>query len=110
MVLDFKGRHILSSAKNFQLALPSNPETRRMTVLSEVAKAGTCSLSVPGSVFHKLHVLRLSLRLRYGKIGPQTFSLDFKCAFASQFNWLIVRYPLSVIQAFGTSLTTLFWT
>eukprot|EP00440_Ansanella_granifera_P071407 gb/GFBE01077494.1/.p1 GENE.gb/GFBE01077494.1/~~gb/GFBE01077494.1/.p1 ORF type:complete len:311 (+),score=69.22 gb/GFBE01077494.1/:1-933(+) len=64
LVLDFKGRHILSSAKNFQLALSQKPE----------------------------HVL-----CQYGKIGPQTFSLDFK-------------YPLSVIQAFGVSLTTLFWT
>jgi hypothetical protein len=33
---------------------------------------------------------------QYGKIGNSTFSLDF-------------RYPLSVIQAFGTSLTTMFW-
>mmetsp|Transcript_19014 Transcript_19014/g.35663 ORF Transcript_19014/g.35663 Transcript_19014/m.35663 type:complete len:303 (+) Transcript_19014:51-959(+) len=64
LVLDFKGRHILSSAKNFQLALSQKPE----------------------------HVL-----CQYGKIGPQTFSLDFK-------------YPLSVVQAFGVSLTTLFWT
>jgi hypothetical protein len=64
LVLDFKGRHILSSAKNFQLALSQKPG----------------------------HVL-----CQYGKIGAQTFSLDFK-------------YPLSVIQAFGTSLTTLFWT
>lgn len=64
LVLDFKSRHILSSAKNFQLVLSQKPD----------------------------HVL-----CQYGKIGPQTFSLDFK-------------YPLSVIQAFGTSLTTLFWT
>jgi len=34
---------------------------------------------------------------QYGKIGTNTFSLDF-------------RYPLSVIQAFGISLTTMFWT
>eukprot|EP00933_Yihiella_yeosuensis_P008554 TRINITY_DN114062_c0_g1_i1.p1 TRINITY_DN114062_c0_g1~~TRINITY_DN114062_c0_g1_i1.p1 ORF type:complete len:316 (+),score=47.70 TRINITY_DN114062_c0_g1_i1:77-1024(+) len=64
LVLDFKGRHILSSAKNFQLALSQKPE----------------------------HVI-----CQYGKIGPSTFSLDFK-------------YPLSVVQAFGVSLTTLFWT
>jgi hypothetical protein len=64
LVLDFKGRHILSSAKNFQLALSQKPG----------------------------HII-----CQYGKIGPSTFSLDFK-------------YPLSVIQAFGTSLTTLFWT
>lgn len=64
LVLDFKGRHILSSAKNFQLVLQQKPE----------------------------HVI-----CQYGKIGPMTFSLDF-------------RYPLSVIQAFGVSLTTLFWT
>lgn len=64
LVLDFKGRNILSSAKNFQLALSQKPE----------------------------HVI-----CQYGKIGPSTFSLDF-------------RYPLSVIQAFGASLTTLFWT
>mmetsp|Transcript_16639 Transcript_16639/g.46051 ORF Transcript_16639/g.46051 Transcript_16639/m.46051 type:complete len:305 (+) Transcript_16639:49-963(+) len=64
LVLDFKGRNILSSAKNFQLALSQKPE----------------------------HTI-----CQYGKIGPMTFSLDFK-------------YPLSVIQAFGISLTTLFWT
>lgn len=64
LVLDFKGRHIQSSAKNFQLALQQKPE----------------------------HVI-----CQYGKIGPQTFSLDFK-------------YPLSVVQAFAVSLTTLFWT
>jgi hypothetical protein len=64
LVLDFKGRHILSSAKNFQLSLSQKPE----------------------------HII-----CQYGKIGPMTFSLDF-------------RYPLSVIQAFGVSLTTLFWT
>lgn len=64
LVLDFKGRHIQSSARNFQLALRQKPE----------------------------HVI-----CQYGKIGPQTFGLDF-------------RYPLSVIQAFGISLTTLFWT
>jgi hypothetical protein len=34
---------------------------------------------------------------QYGKIGPSTFSLDF-------------RFPLSVVQAFGISLTTMFWT
>lgn len=64
LVLDFKGRNIVSSAKNFQLALSQKPD----------------------------HVV-----CQYGKIGPMTFSLDFK-------------YPMSVIQAFGVSLTTLFWT
>lgn len=64
LVLDFKGRNVLASAKNFQLALAQKPE----------------------------HVI-----CQYGKIGPMTFSLDF-------------RYPLSVIQSFGVSLTTLFWT
>jgi hypothetical protein len=64
LVLNFKGRSILSSAKNFQLTLRQKPD----------------------------HVV-----CQYGKIGPNTFSLDFK-------------YPLSVVQAFGTSLSTLFWT
>lgn len=64
LVLDFKGRNVTASAKNFQLALTQKPD----------------------------HVI-----CQFGKIGPQTFSLDF-------------RYPLSVIQAFGMSLTTLFWT
>lgn len=63
LVLDFKARSILSSAKNFQLSLGRKPE----------------------------HVI-----CQYGKIGTNTFSLDF-------------RYPLSVIQAFATSLTTMFW-
>lgn len=64
LVLDFKGRNILSSAKNFQLVLSQKPE----------------------------HVL-----CQYGKIDKSTFSLDMK-------------YPLSIIQAFGISLSTLFWT
>jgi hypothetical protein len=63
LVLDFRGRDILPSAKNFQLV----------------------DRSRPGNVV-----------CQYGKIGPNTFSLDF-------------QYPLSVIQAFGSSLTTLFW-
>jgi len=63
LVLDFKARSIVSSAKNFQLALGRKPE----------------------------HVI-----CQYGKIGTNTFSLDF-------------RYPMSVIQAFGTSLSTMFW-
>lgn len=64
LVLDFKGRNIVSSAKNFQLILSQKPE----------------------------HVL-----CQYGKIDNSTFSLDMK-------------YPLSIIQAFGISLSTLFWT
>jgi hypothetical protein len=64
LVLDFKGRKVQSSAKNFQLSLGQRPE----------------------------HVI-----CQYGKIAPHTFSLDF-------------RYPLSCIQAFGTSITTMFWT
>lgn len=64
LVLDFKGRQILSSAKNFQLTLAEKPD----------------------------HVV-----CQYGKISTNTFSLDF-------------RYPLSVVQAFGASLTTMSWT
>lgn len=64
LVMDFKGRDILSSAKNFQLALSQKPE----------------------------HVL-----CQYGKIDNSTFSLD-------------IKYPLSIVQAFGISLSTLFWT
>lgn len=64
LVLDFKGRRILPSAKNFQLALGDRPD---------------------------------QVVCQYGKIGPTTFSLDFKS-------------PLSVIQAFGISLSTILWT
>jgi len=64
LVLDFKGRNIVSSAKNFQLALRQKPQ----------------------------HVI-----CQYGKIGSTNFGLDF-------------RYPLSVIQAFGAAMSTLFWT
>eukprot|EP00747_Dinoflagellata_sp_TGD_P168936 gnl/TRDRNA2_/TRDRNA2_196563_c0_seq1.p1 gnl/TRDRNA2_/TRDRNA2_196563_c0~~gnl/TRDRNA2_/TRDRNA2_196563_c0_seq1.p1 ORF type:complete len:299 (+),score=48.47 gnl/TRDRNA2_/TRDRNA2_196563_c0_seq1:96-992(+) len=63
LVLDFKGRAILASAKNFQLSLRQKPD----------------------------HVI-----CQFGKVGPNTFGLDFK-------------YPMSVIQAFGVSMTTLFW-
>merc|ERR1740123_348048 len=64
LVMDFKGRNIVSSAKNFQLGLQHKPK----------------------------HII-----CQYGKVGGSTFSLDF-------------RYPLSVIQAFGISLSTTFWT
>lgn len=64
LVLDFKGRNIVSSAKNFQLALRQKPQ----------------------------HVI-----CQYGKLGPTNFGLDF-------------RYPMSVIQAFGAAMSTLFWT
>jgi hypothetical protein len=63
LVLDFKARNVLSSAKNFQLSLGQRPE----------------------------HVI-----CQYGKIGTDRYSLDF-------------RYPMSCIQAFGISLSTMFW-
>jgi len=63
LILDFKDRKILASAKNFQLSEKASPD----------------------------HVL-----FQYGKLGPNSFGLDFK-------------YPLNVIQAFGISLTTLHW-
>lgn len=63
LVLDFKGRSIVASAKNYQLALAKKPD----------------------------HII-----CQYGKIGAQTFSLDFK-------------YPLSTVQAFAISLSTMFW-
>jgi len=63
LVLDFKSRNALSSAKNFQLSMGQKPE----------------------------HTI-----LQYCKIGENHFSLDFK-------------YPLSCVQAFSTSLTTMFW-
>jgi len=63
LVLDFKARNVMSSAKNFQLAFGHRPE----------------------------HVI-----CQYGKIGPDKFSLDF-------------RYPLSCVQSFAMTLTTMFW-
>jgi len=63
LVLDFTGRRVSSSSKNFQLALEEDPD----------------------------HVV-----CQHAKIGPHTFSLDFK-------------YPLTAIQAFGIALTSLFW-
>lgn len=64
LVLDFKGRHVLPSSRNFQVALRQKRE----------------------------HVI-----CQYGKLGKTNFSLD-------------VRFPMSVIQAFAASLTTIFWT
>lgn len=64
LVLDFKGRNVMSSSKNFQLMTPGQYD----------------------------HVV-----CQYAKVGDNTFSLDF-------------RHPMSVVQAFGISLSTLFWT
>jgi len=64
LVLDFKHRDILSSAKNFQLALRQKP------------KQVIC---------------------QYGKLGRSTFALD-------------CRYPMSLVQAFASAMTTAFWT
>lgn len=65
LVLDFKGRDALSSAKNFQLLPEYSQKPEHMVC-------------------------------QYAKIGLDTFALDF-------------RYPLNLIQAFGASLTTMFW-
>lgn len=62
LVLDFFGRKVVSSAKNFQLELDSEP----------------------------------GVICQYGKLREDLFGLDFK-------------HPMTVAQAFGVSLTTLFW-
>lgn len=64
LVLDFKGRTVEASAKNFQLALPERPD---------------------------------QIICQFGKIGPSVFGLDF-------------GFPLSVIQGFAISLSTMYWT
>jgi len=63
LVLEFKKRNIIPSAKNFQLVQDSNKN---------------------------------SVMCQYGKIGANIFTLDLK-------------YPMSIIQAFGTALSTMFW-
>lgn len=64
LVMDFKGRKVKSSAKNFQLTPEERPD----------------------------HIV-----CQYAKFSANVFSLDF-------------RHPMSVIQAFAISLTTLMWT
>lgn len=66
LVMDFPGRQVTASSKNFQLKQEA--------------------MSGPEEVI-----------CQHGKIGPNTFALDFK-------------FPLTIAQAFGISLTTLFWT
>jgi len=63
LVLDFRGRDILASAKNFQLTLRQQPEF---------------------------------VICQFGKLSDDMFALD-------------CRFPLSIIQAFAISMTTLFW-
>jgi len=63
LVLEFKKRNIIPSAKNFQLVMGDKKDV---------------------------------VMCQYGKIGPDTFTLD-------------VKYPMNIIQAFGTALTTMFW-
>jgi hypothetical protein len=62
LVLDFRQRDVIPSAKNFQVV---REESQRII-------------------------------LQHGKIGENTFALDF-------------RAPLSIAQAFAMSITTLFW-
>mmetsp|Transcript_2561 Transcript_2561/g.5917 ORF Transcript_2561/g.5917 Transcript_2561/m.5917 type:complete len:370 (+) Transcript_2561:42-1151(+) len=63
LVLDFQGRSVAPSSKNFQLVLPHKPD----------------------------HIL-----MQFAKLGSNNFGLD-------------VKFPLSLVQAFGIAMTTIFW-
>jgi len=77
--LDYGGRALLASAKNFQLERCSRSEEKKGLTKTERAQ-----------------LLRESLILQYGKIGNDCFNLDY-------------AYPLCGLQAFAIALSTCTW-
>lgn len=79
--LNFQGRVTIASVKNFQIIHRGEGRFFRMHLLKRPLRLRAFSLPTVDYVL-----------MQFGKVGPNTFSLD-------------VRYPMSCIQAFGIVLS-----